>query len=316
MSPPEACWRIFEFPIHDRSHTVYRLPVHEENRQVVQYEEGDGSTVREVMEVTTSKLIEWFNLNQRDENARQYLYTEIPIYYTWKKNVWISKQREVKNVVRMYQSHIKQGERYYLRLMLLHVRGAKSFKEIRTHDGIEYPTFKECAAAAGLLDSDELWIDTMNDSATFNMPAQMRDVFAYILVYANVTDPLGLFTQFKNEMSLDYNKNYNMDDALNLSLRDISEVLQINGVSLGNYNLPDPVIPKGIDVSTITNDDFTINPEEEFALYQELYTGLNAGQLEAFKTITQAIDDERMENRCFFLDGPGEKNGRFYFILL
>ena len=31
ISPPEACWRIFGFPLHGRRPAILRLAVHEEN---------------------------------------------------------------------------------------------------------------------------------------------------------------------------------------------------------------------------------------------------------------------------------------------
>ena len=41
VSAPEAMWRILEYPLHDSSHTVYRLAVHLENRQRVSFELGN-----------------------------------------------------------------------------------------------------------------------------------------------------------------------------------------------------------------------------------------------------------------------------------
>ena len=41
VGPPEACWRIFEFDMMGRSHSVVRLPVHLPNQQGVSWEQGD-----------------------------------------------------------------------------------------------------------------------------------------------------------------------------------------------------------------------------------------------------------------------------------
>ena len=40
VTAPEACWRLFEFPMHARSHVVERLPVHLQNEQPVTFEDG------------------------------------------------------------------------------------------------------------------------------------------------------------------------------------------------------------------------------------------------------------------------------------
>ena len=49
------------------------------------------------------------------------------------------------------------GERYYLRLLFTVVRGATSFENLRTVDGIVFPTFKEACISLGLLENDGEW---------------------------------------------------------------------------------------------------------------------------------------------------------------
>ena len=41
ISPPEVCWRLFAFPTHGISHTVYQLPVHLEDHHTVTFCEGE-----------------------------------------------------------------------------------------------------------------------------------------------------------------------------------------------------------------------------------------------------------------------------------
>ena len=50
-----------------------------------------------------------------------------------------------KVIGRMYNANVREGERYFLRLMLLHQRGCKSFEDIRTVNGIVYETYREAA---------------------------------------------------------------------------------------------------------------------------------------------------------------------------
>ena len=44
-----------------------------------------------------------------------------------------------------------EGERFYLRMLLMIVKGAKDYKDIRTYNGTVYSTFREACAARGLL---------------------------------------------------------------------------------------------------------------------------------------------------------------------
>ena len=43
LSPMEAAWRLQEFPLCGRSHTVIRLAVHTENQQRIIFEENKES---------------------------------------------------------------------------------------------------------------------------------------------------------------------------------------------------------------------------------------------------------------------------------
>jgi hypothetical protein len=51
----------------------------------------------------------------------------------------------------MYFVHSAAGEQYYLRMLLNIVCDATSFENLRTVDGILYPSFKEACIALGLL---------------------------------------------------------------------------------------------------------------------------------------------------------------------
>lgn len=46
-------------------------------------------------------------------------------------------------------------EKYYLRMLLQHVRGAMSYQDLRTVNEHVYPTFQAAARALNLLASDE-----------------------------------------------------------------------------------------------------------------------------------------------------------------
>jgi len=50
----------------------------------------------------------------------------------------------------MYSVHPSAGERFFLRLLLIAVPGPTSFEDLRTHDGIVHPTFRDACIARGL----------------------------------------------------------------------------------------------------------------------------------------------------------------------
>ena len=85
ITPPEACWRIFGFGLHENSHTVERLPIHLENQQSVTFREGaEIDELEGVLEsASTTKLTAYFNLCSTDNFAANLLYHEVPEHYTW-----------------------------------------------------------------------------------------------------------------------------------------------------------------------------------------------------------------------------------------
>jgi len=85
VGPVEACWRILSKKLQDKSHAIMRLPVHLPNEQniIIENESTEDAITTALNQVTM--LIDYFSLNLRDEEARQYLYIEILRYYTFKK---------------------------------------------------------------------------------------------------------------------------------------------------------------------------------------------------------------------------------------
>ncbi|XP_028792175.1 ATP-dependent DNA helicase PIF1-like [Neltuma alba] len=69
------------------------------------------------------------------------------------------------------------GEFYYLRVLLTKVKGPRSFDEIRTVDGVPYPTFREARFAMGLLDDDKEYIFAIKEASTWAPGQYLRRMF-------------------------------------------------------------------------------------------------------------------------------------------
>ena len=96
----------------------------------------------------------------------------------------------------MYHCNPLQGERFYLRLLLTVVAGAKSFSHLRTVNGIVYDRYQEGCVAMGLLEDDQEWIQSFSEGITFATGAAFRVLFATAVLYGGVIDALGLWNQF------------------------------------------------------------------------------------------------------------------------
>ncbi|KAJ8984535.1 hypothetical protein NQ317_006821 [Molorchus minor] len=153
LAPPEASWHILQFPMSHNTHTVYRLCVHLPERQVVRFQPGFEQQALDRHE--TTPLTAWFNLNRIDIQARQYLYTEIPLHYVWQQaqRRWTQRRRGGdKIVVRLYNVNGRNQELYCLRLLLLHVRGAQNYEDLRTVEGNICETFAQASVADAPID--------------------------------------------------------------------------------------------------------------------------------------------------------------------
>jgi len=189
-----------------RSHAVIRLPVHLPNQQMIYFEEGNEEQALQEAQTGKSKLEVWFELNRVDPNAHQWSYIEIPNHYYFVKNEWKRRQRGGDNMVgRMYTVSPKDPERFYLRILLLHVRGATSFESLRTVNGMIYETFKAAAIARGLLESDEEWAICLRDAGSYLMPRQFRDMFAFIICFCHPAHPATLWEDNIENLIIDYN---------------------------------------------------------------------------------------------------------------
>jgi hypothetical protein len=94
---------------------------------------------------------------------------------------------------RIYYVHPSVGERYYLRMLLLIVKGADSYEALRTYNNITYPTFKEDCNACGLLKEDQEWYNAFDEAANWATSNQLRHLFITMLLFCEIGDEYMFF---------------------------------------------------------------------------------------------------------------------------
>ncbi|CAK9303228.1 unnamed protein product [Gordionus sp. m RMFG-2023] len=307
VSACEAMWRLLENRMHDRSHGINRLAIHLPFHQPVYFIEGQERQALEKSASRNTTLTAWFELNKNDVNARQYLYVTIPYHYTFSANKWKLRQRQNNIISRMYTVDPKSGERFFLRLLLLHVVGATSFEYLRTVNGVLYNTFKEAAFKRNLLVDDKEWEAFMEEASTFLMPIQLRQSFAFICIFCQPENPNNLWEKFKKCMIEDFAHTHTDSIAINMALSDIEKVLHDHGFRCSNFNLP--------VLTLIAQDDFH-NNDLEAAEALKLITKLNFLQKSAFDLIVQSIENNDFPQRCFYIDGAGGSGKTFLYNTL
>ena len=134
--------------------------------------------------------------------------------------------------IRLYQVQPFDPQRFALHV-LLHCRGVTSFEDLRTVDGLLCDTFRDAARAMGLLEHQRC----LQEAAIMNMPSQMRQLFAALMVFQTPPDIGVLFEQFKEAMCEDYIRHDQLNDPNitfqerhgHLCLWDINTCLRVHG---------------------------------------------------------------------------------------
>ncbi|XP_058791046.1 uncharacterized protein LOC131664174 [Phymastichus coffea] len=197
VGPVEACYRIFSKTLQDKSHSVIRLPVHLPNEQTVIMQNEDDASLLSSLNNSSSMLLDYFILNANNETARQYYYTEIPKYYTYKKikvnsqltSSWVTRKRRFNCIGRMFSISPTQLELFHLRLLLLHVKGAISFGDLKTVNNVLYPSFTAACLALGIIEDDDEWSKAMREAVSWMMPKRLRHLFVLILIHCQPIYP-------------------------------------------------------------------------------------------------------------------------------
>lgn len=192
----EAAYRIFGFEIHHRTVSVERLSFHLPGDKIVVFRANDPlPKVVSREKDRRSKLEAFFYLNSVDSNARQYTYDEIPQHYVWNdgERFWSFRKRG-NQIGRLIYAHHSSGEVWYLRMLLSKVCGPQSFKDLRTVNGIEYPTFQEACNVYGFLNNDNEWHEVIEEASKCGFATQIRQLFVHIIVNCQVTDLKNLWS--------------------------------------------------------------------------------------------------------------------------
>ncbi|GKA92197.1 DNA helicase, partial [Tanacetum coccineum] len=207
ICPYEACWRIFDFLIHSREPAVQILNVHLEDKQRVTFSERERlDTIVNVPERKKTTLTEWFVYNNENTDGRHLTYLNFPSEFVWYADSKQWKRRQIatkKSLGRLTYVHPSSGELFYFRMLLCHQKGCKSPTEVRTVNGKIFPTYRAACEALGLLGDDKEWDIALQESAFSATSSEIRTLFAQILIYCDVADPVKLWAKHWESMQDD-----------------------------------------------------------------------------------------------------------------
>ena len=341
LCAPEACASLFRFEPNRKSHTVQRLPVHLDNQQRTVFEESQAQAAVDAGPKHT-ELLAYFDLNKGDgldeethQLALSLLYHDIPKHFKFKKGIWIRRKTPTPDNIksawcknkpvigRMHDCSIKDEELYSLRSLLLHVKGARSYDDLKTvevqttlDDGdvvterVLCETFLEASVRLGLRGVDAEYDNVLRHARHDHMPGALRSLFASILVHCNPLDPDKLWDKHRKYFWDDRTWEQHREEYDFRAYHSIERMVQrfnSNHTLEKNFKIP---VPPGNFVH------FEEQEREEFDLAQGLamLASLKPTQREHYDKIIAAI--ETGQGSCFFLDGPGGSGKSYLYQTL
>ncbi|XP_051141165.1 uncharacterized protein LOC127258388 [Andrographis paniculata] len=317
ISAIEACWRIYKFELQKYSPAVERLQFHLPNQQFVVFHERESLVnVVDRFGVQHTMLTRWFEANKNNVAARRLTYVNFSSEWVWRKNTkdWVTRQKG-RSIGRLPYAHPGSWEKYYLRMLLYIVCGAQSFEDLWTFNGYVYSTFKQACAARGLLDDDNEWHEALSEASSWASSSKLRNMFATMLMFYELTNPVNLWEQHWRSMVDDLLYNLRREsrndvpvcdmDLKDWGLQEIELILSKNGRSLADF--PPMPQPSSRSFSYLSNrlirEELDYNASNEKQLFHSLHAGLNIDQLRAYNEIIEAYEGKH--GGLFFVNGSG-----------
>lgn len=306
ICPHEAAWRILNFPIHERNPPVTILPVHLANMQTVYFRED--SHIRDIVEKPSfgnSLLLGWFESNKWDKNGLDLTYVTYPSKYVWEKRMkrWKRRHLETSHAIgRLVFVHPSAGELFYLRMLLCHQKGCKSYEDVRTVSNRLHPNFRSACEALGLIGEDKEWLAAFTQASEWATSAQLRSLFCHLLIFCEVSNPMSLWEAGWCKMSDDilYNlKKNNSNTELHvtdnhlqqLTLLELEKLLRscTPSKSVTDFHLPPPSEEvQLVFENRLILEETSYNREELYKQHQLMVSQLNSDQLQIYNFVVSA----------------------------
>ena len=297
--------------------SVERLHVHLLNKHMVCFNvKANLKSVADDEWLQRTMLTKWFVANRCHANARSLTYCDFPTKWTWlaSKKQWIPKTSSYR-IGRIYSVHPTTGELFYLRMLLMVVKGAMSYTDVRTSNEIVYKTFKEACAGRGLLGDDLEWYSAFDEALTWGMGDQLRRLFATILVHCGVNDENAFFEKYWSHLAEDIKYNIKRsfhdfnhvvppDELRDILLDKLTVLFSKNGSNILDHMLPlKTTYDDNSDDNDMITDELSADPKSELLKAETMYNQLNLDQLLAYKNIIDRVVSGKPG--FFFVSGYG-----------
>jgi hypothetical protein len=184
----------------------------------------------------------------------------------------------------MYYVHPSASELFYLHVLLMIVKGARNYVDVRTFNNRIYSTFHEACDARGLLESDNEWNILFDEAIVFASSYQLRELFVIVVLRCLVSNVRALFDKYWLFFTYDIqcsvrnalgNAHYVVphEQLLSLLIQKLTTIFVNSGGDIDEYDLP-RVTPTYTDVvNACCVVSVTIKFRSETCLQNNHFTG-------------------------------------------
>jgi hypothetical protein len=204
IGPVQANWRLMAYATHEEKPAVMQLPFHLAGRHRVAFSTTmTDAQIEMAVQTQSSAFIDWMRYNDAHVDGRDLLYSDFPMHYTYVKNRGWHMRKKGHTIGRLPNAVPRQGEHFYLRCLLTVKRGARSYRDLYTVDGIYYATPSAACHAMGLTFDDSEWISYFQEMKDVATAYFLRNQFVICLCNSEILDPHNVWNRFKDNFSDD-----------------------------------------------------------------------------------------------------------------
>ena len=168
--------------MHGKPHVVGRLDAHLPGQQTVLFGEDYPQAAVDGLATAHTKLTAYFELvkagwradGERAPDGGPLYYADVPRWYAWgqKNRAWKPRVRRTqyydKVIGRLYSVPPRDSDRFFLRMLLLHVPNAEGFEGTNGLKPSGAATWRAAAEMRGLAESSGEYHDMIEEACTTN----------------------------------------------------------------------------------------------------------------------------------------------------
>ncbi|XP_020150591.1 uncharacterized protein [Aegilops tauschii subsp. strangulata] len=211
-------------------------------------------------------------------------------------------------------------------MLLMIVKGATSYEDVRTYNGIVYSTFREACGARGLLGDDMEWYTAFDEAVKWGMGNQLRQLFVTMILHCAVNDEAAFFEKYEVYLADDIE--HRIRQAKNnftyivppIELRDmlldeLAVIFARNSACILDHKLP---LKSAYSDASVQNDMLSdaldVDVVSLLKKAEAMYCRLNRDQLHAYSAIIDRIQSGKPD--FFFVSGYGGTGKTFLWNAL